>query len=239
MRRARLALLVLAWLLPVATPALPGPADVIAVNVLLEPDRTLRDVAVRANTRLRATDPSGFAFDDDHAPHLTLVQAYIARGDLPRVLAAVDQVLARNRPTDADLTATGISLAPWQGRVLASIRVSPTAWLVECQAQLVDAMAPFLAADGGASAFVPAADGSPVEPEIVGYVRDFVPKQTGRGFNPHVTVGIAGKAGAARLAAEPFTPVSFRAAAVSVYQIGEFGTARRKLWTQGDGAQQP
>jgi len=58
---ARIALLVLALLVPVATPAEAAPDGIIAINVLLEPDRTMHDVAARANARLRASDPSGFA----------------------------------------------------------------------------------------------------------------------------------------------------------------------------------
>jgi hypothetical protein len=228
---ARIALLVLAWLVPMATPAETAPGGIIAINVLLEPDRTMHDVAARANARLLASDPSGFALDGEHATHLTVVQAFVARGDLPRVFAAVEKVVGRVRPTDAELTATGLYYMPWQGRALAAIRVSPEPWLLDFQQQLIGALAPVLVPDGTAAAFQPLPDGRPVGPAIVAYVKDFVTRSSGRNYNPHITVGIAGEDFVGRMAAEPFTPSRFRAASASVYQPGEYGAAQRLLWT--------
>ena len=234
MLAARLALLLLAWLAPGA-PAEPPPADVLAINVLLEPDQPMLDLAAAANARLLVSDPSGFALDADHATHLTVLQGFVGRDDLTRVFAAVAGVTARTPPTGLELTATGYYGLPWQGRSLAGIRVRPTPGLLDFQQQLIAALGPLLVKDGTAAAFVPLPDGRPVGPEIVSYVRDFIPKSSGAKFNPHVTIGIANEADVARLVAELFTPLRFRATSVSVYQLGEYGAARRKLWTSSPG----
>ena len=231
MPAARFALLLLAWLLPVATPAETARGDIIAINVLLEPDQTMHDVAGTANRRLRASDPSGFALDADHAAHLTVLQAFVARQDLPRIFAAVDSLVARVRPTEAELTATGLYYLPWQGRALAGIRVSPAPWLLDFQQQLIGALAPFLVADGTAAAFVPLPDGRPVGPEIVAYVKRFVPDSSGGKYSPHITVGIAGEDIVRGLVAETFSPVAFRAESAGIYQLGEYGAAQNLLWT--------
>lgn len=229
MLAARVALL-LAWLAPGATLAAGLPGGIVAINVLLEPDRTMHDLAAGANARLRASDPSGFALDHQHATHLTVVQAFVARGDLPRVLAAVEEVITRVRPTESELTATGLYYLPWQGRALAGIRVSPAPWLVDFQQQLISALEPFSRAEGTAAAFLPLPDGRPVGPEIVSYVGGFVPKSSGRNYNPHITVGIAGEDFVRRMVAEPFIPARFRAASAGVYQLGEYGAAQQLLW---------
>jgi hypothetical protein len=109
--------------------------------------------------------------------------------------------------------------------------VGPEPWLLDFQQQLIAALAPFVAADGTAAAFVPLPDGRPVGPGIVAYVKHFVPDSSGGKYNPHITVGIAGEDVVAKIVAEPFTPTPFKAASAGVYQLGEYGTAQKLLWT--------
>ena len=61
------------------------------------------------------------------------------------------------------------------------------------------------------------------------YVRTFVPKATGPRFKPHVTIGLAPVVYLEKLLAERFEPFTFSPVGVSVYQLGNFGTARKKL----------
>jgi hypothetical protein len=60
-------------------------------------------------------------------------------------------------------------------------------------------------------------------------VATFVPKASGKDFNPHVTIGIASQEYLKAMLAEPFEAFTFSPAAGSVYQLGNFGTARKKL----------
>jgi hypothetical protein len=46
---------------------------------------------------------------------------------------------------------------------------------------------------------------------------------------PHVTVGIASQDYLKKMLAEPFDEFTFSPAGASVYQLGNFGTARKKL----------
>ena len=57
------------------------------------------------------------------------------------------------------------------------------------------------------------------------YVRTFVPKRTGDGFEPHITVGISDAP-----PADSFDPTAFKVDALAVYQLGNIGTARKELW---------
>jgi hypothetical protein len=45
--------------------------DLIAIDVLLEPDHIMVSKANAVNARLRANYPDGYALDATHAPHIT------------------------------------------------------------------------------------------------------------------------------------------------------------------------
>jgi hypothetical protein len=60
-------------------------------------------------------------------------------------------------------------------------------------------------------------------------VSTFVTKSSGDQFDPHVTTGIALRDDLDRMHAEPFDSFTFSPAGAAVYQLGQFGTAARKL----------
>ena len=61
------------------------------------------------------------------------------------------------------------------------------------------------------------------------YVTTFVPKETGDKFNPHVTIGIATQDDLKKMLEEKCEPFTFSPTGASVYHLGNFGTARKKL----------
>ena len=67
----------------------------IAIDVLLQPDAKMLEEAAIWNSRMREQSPEGFRLDEEHTPHITLIQRFIAEDDLVSVLAAIDQVKAR------------------------------------------------------------------------------------------------------------------------------------------------
>jgi len=75
--------------------ALSQPAQITAIDVLLEPDATMLQHAAANNARLFAAFPKeGFRLDATHTPHITLVQRFVRTADLDRVYAALGKVLA-------------------------------------------------------------------------------------------------------------------------------------------------
>jgi hypothetical protein len=211
-------------------PALAADADVIAINVLIEPSEALVDKAIAINQRLRAQAPEGFALDAAHVPHLTVLQRYVRRSELDKAITAVADVVSCSAALRETLMATGIYGSTFAGTGMANFRVAPTPVLLGLHEQLIAALAPYVAASGGVGAFVPEA-GGPVNESTVAYVRDFVPQSSGGNYRPHVTVGIGEPAAIEKLVAAPFMPVRFTVKAVSIYQLGNFGTARRRLWS--------
>ena len=97
------------------------------------------------------------------------------------------------------------------------------------QASLVDAVAPFVEAGGTAAAFV-ADPGETISPTIIDWVEAYVPNQIGDGkYLPHITVGVAKFDDLRVIGAEPFDAFAVHPSSVSVYHLGNNGTARKLL----------
>lgn len=207
--------------------------SVTAIDIALEPDATMIDRANALNARLRQSYPKGYALDATHHPHVTMLQRYVRTADLNTVYAAVEKILAAKKPATWQLQAFRIAHAVWSGLALTVIVVKPTSEVLELQQQLIDAVAPYTVKTATAAAY----DTTPAEPDInsstLAYVEAFVPASTGKNYVPHVTVGVASVAFVKTLEAEPFAAFTFSPVAVSVYQLGNFGTARKELktWT--------
>jgi len=204
---------------------------ITAIDIALEPDATMIQHAEAVNARLLKVFPKGFALDATHHPHITILQRYVRTADLGEVYAAVGKVLANEKAAGWKLKAFKYYYIPWKDIGLAGIVVEPTDDLLKLQQKLIDAVAPFTVETGTAAAFVT----TPEEPDInqptIDYVVTFVPQATGKDFNPHVTVGIASQDYLKQMLAEPFAGFTFSPAGASVYQLGNFGTAQKKLKT--------
>jgi hypothetical protein len=90
-------------------------------------------------------------------------------------------------------------------------------------------VAPFTVASGNSGAFVTTPDDRVIDPYLIEYVSTFVPKSSGERFNPHVSTGLAPKTYLDKLLAEPFEAFNFSPSGAAVYQLGQFGTAAKKL----------
>jgi len=207
--------------------------SVTAIDIALEPDAAMLQHASALNARLRGSFPKGYSLDATHRPHVTMLQRYVRTVDLPNVYAAVAKIMTANHPASWKLQAFKIDHAVWSGLAVTVILAKPPQNVLAAQQQLIDAIAPYTVDSATAAAFVT----TPAEPDInastIAYVTDFVPKSTGKNYIAHVTCGVASVAFVKQLEAEPFTPFTFSPVAVSVYQLGNFGTARKKLkeWT--------
>jgi hypothetical protein len=107
--------------------------------------------------------------------------------------------------------------------------VEPTDDLLKLQQKLIDAVAPFTVKTGTAAAYFTTPEDPDINQTTIDYVAAFVPKKTGSNFDPHISIGIASQDYLKEMIAEPFDALTFSPAGVSVYQLGNFGTARKKL----------
>jgi 2'-5' RNA ligase len=202
---------------------------VTAIDVALEPDAAMLQHAEAANARLREVFPKGYALDATHRPHITMLQRYVRTEDLDKVYAAVADVLAGEKPAGWTLKAFKFDYVVWDRLGLTVMLVEPTDQLIQFQQKLIDAVAPFTVATGTAAAFFTTPEEPGINQPTVDYVARYVPDSSGKNFTPHVTIGVAPPDYVKTLVAEPFDAFTFSPEALSVYQLGNFGTARMKL----------
>src|SRR3954453_8326693 len=101
-------------------------SPVTAIDIALEPDATMMEHARADNARLLKGFPRGFALDATHHPHITMLQQFVSTADLDKVYAAVNKVLAGEKPTSWKLKAFKYYYIPSPPVGLAGIVVEPT-----------------------------------------------------------------------------------------------------------------
>ena len=204
-------------------------SDLIAIDVLLEPDAAMVAKAREANSRLRHDYSQGFAFDATHVPHITLLQRFVRVGDLPAFEKAMAALFKGGRAVGMNLTATGYRGGSVADARVAVIAIRNTPDLARLQQEVAAAAAPFAQSGGTATAFFERPVSSTIAASAA-YVNDFTDKYSGPNFAPHVTVGVGLADVVDRMVAEPFAAFGFKIAGAAIYQLGDIGTARKKLW---------
>ena len=205
------------------------PSPVTAIDILLEPDGTMLERAAANNARLRAAFPQGFALDATHRPHITMIQRFVRTADLDKVYAAIGPIFASANVAGMKLEAFKYYYSATRDLGVAGIVARPTPELLKLQQELIAAVAPFTVETGTSAAFVTTPDDPVIDPALIAYVSAFVPTLSGEHFNPHVSTGVASREYLDKMLAEPFEPFAFSPAGAAVYQLGQFGTAAKKL----------
>ena len=212
-------------------PAAPRKQDdsIVAIDVVLEPDEIMTARARDVNARLLTVYPDGFALDADHQPHISMLQRFVGAAYLNDLYAAANNVFASEDPTAWTLTASNAYYIPSPPIGLAGIVIEPTDDLLRLQQKLIDTMSPYTVPTGTVDAFASTQQGRDIQEFLVQYVAPFVPAASGENFNPHVTTGAGPQTYLDEMMAEPFEAFTFSPVGASVYQLGTFGTAQRKL----------
>ncbi|HEY1429088.1 MAG TPA: hypothetical protein VGF18_05915 [Candidatus Tumulicola sp.] len=211
----------------------PAQPAVTAIDVALEPDAAMVQRATSLNARLRTNFPQGYALDATHRPHVTLLQRYVRTADLPKIYGAVEKVKAQYDIASWKFNAVQLGNSVWNGVAVTVMVATPPTIVLEAQQRLIDAIAPYTVPTGTASAFATTPDDPNINAPTIDYVAAFVPKSSGKNYIAHVTCGVAKEAFVKQIEAEPFSKFTFSPVGISVYQLGNFGTARKKLsgWT--------
>jgi hypothetical protein len=131
-------------------------SDLTAIDVLVDPDEATMERARAVNARMLRSLPQGWALDATHQPHITTLQRYARTDDLDQVYQAVEETLAQTDMTSLSYEAVKIAHADWgfpgYGPAVLLVQVSPE--VLDFQARLAAAVAPFSGPGGTAEAFV-------------------------------------------------------------------------------------
>src|SRR5215469_12790746 len=108
-------------------------SPVTAVDILLLPDATMLRHAQDNNTRLLKVFPQGFALDEAHRPHITLIQRFARTAELDQVYVAAQKVLAVAGVTRMQMEAFKYYYTPGKAVGVAGIVIRRTPALLALQ----------------------------------------------------------------------------------------------------------
>ncbi len=205
------------------------PSEIIAIDILLQPDATMLQHAAADNARLLKEYPQGFALDAARTPHITMLQCFVRAADLDKLYAVEEKVLAAAHVNAMKLEAFKLYYIPSGGMGVAGICAKPTPEILKLQADIIAAASPFNLRAGPIGAFTAGHDNPILDKFLVQYVSTFEKIGAGEHFNPHVSTGTAPTVALDKLIAEPFETFTFSPAGAAVFQLGPFGTAAKKL----------
>jgi hypothetical protein len=200
--------------------------SVTAIDIALEPDATMVQHAEAANARLLKSFPKGFALDETHHPHVSVLQQFVRTDDLDKIFAAANAVTVKEKPAYGCSRRSSTTTSPIGRSVLRELWPNrPTICIGGTE--LITAVKPYTVKTGTPAAFFSEAGGRDIQKSLIEYVANFVAIAASERFNSHVTIGVATKRYLNKMLAEPFRSFTFSPAGASVYQLGTFGTARR------------
>jgi hypothetical protein len=205
--------------------------DLTAVDILVEPDAAAIERARAVNRRMPLSIPAGLTLDDSHLPHITMLQRYLVSPELEAAFAAIEAAVAATDPAALSYHVPGITYSEhWgpPGQAAAVLGVQPNQQVLDLQAALVTAVAPFTGTGGTDAAFVRDA-GEEISQTTKDWVESYVPDQTGANYTAHLTVGLDTVDHLVELQAEPFDEFDVHPLGLAVYQLGNNGTARLLL----------
>ncbi len=206
----------------------PKKENTIAINVLLIPSQEMYSQALALNSVINQNNPETIKLDENHVPHITLLQCFINENDLPKVNEALEG-LYKTIAQDS-LKAKSLFYDEDKEKSFAMVRVEKSAPLLEIHKKVIELVKPFIVKNGSEVSFVQNPDGSSISESTVEYVPEFVEKYSYKNFDPHISLGVAQNRILDSLAENIFKPIQFKAESVSVYQLGDHGTAQKLLW---------
>lgn len=203
--------------------------SVTAIDIVLEPDKTMIQHAQDANAGLLKNFPKGYSLDAEHAPHISVFGGYFYTANLDKSYAAVEKVLASEKVLSWKMKAFKYYYIPLKEIGLGGILVEPTADMIRLQKKLIDALSNFMSPTGTAAAFVTTAKEPDINEATLNAVATYFASHRGEHYSPHVTIGVGTVDYLTALLAAPFPTFGFSALGVTVYQSGNFGTVAKLL----------
>lgn len=190
------------------------PTLAVDIAMLLPPDVQARALALSA--ALPREEFQGLRLDEQHLPHITLMQLFVRTAEIEQAAARVDEVVRGHARMTLQVTGGG------RGTHAVWMAVARAPALVSLHEQLMDTLRGLERPDGGPSAF---ADPDARLRDVL-WVSGYRLSSSFHHFTPHITLGHAA-------AAPTLEPFAFEADTVAMCHLGRFCTCRRVLrrWT--------
>ncbi|OFW34725.1 MAG: hypothetical protein A3F70_12035 [Acidobacteria bacterium RIFCSPLOWO2_12_FULL_67_14] len=184
----------------------------VALDVAILPPSDVGRRALELSAALPEEESLGLCLGAESLPHVTLVQQYVAAGDLDLLYAALDAALTNQPPLTLTVTGGGRSgVTVWMA-------IDPAPGLVRLHERLMGSLHRFERSDGNGEAFF----GGNARAGDVAWVSTYRRKASLLTYRPHITLGHARQPPHV----DPFT---FEATVVAACHLGRSCTCRRVL----------
>lgn len=208
--------------------------NIIAIDVLLIPSEEMYAQSLQLNSVINQNNPETIKFDESHVPHITLLQCFIKEEDLPDVYNALEvenifEGLFETIKNDS-LKAESLFYYKDKEESFSMIAVEKSKFLLKLHEKIIELVQPYTVKNGSQISFIQNPDGSPISESTVTYVPEFIEKHSFENFDPHITLGVAQTKLLDSLAQHVFKPIQFKAQSLSVFQLGDHGTAQKLLY---------
>lgn len=202
--------------------------NIIAIDVLLTPSEEMDQQALTLSALIKENNPSSMQLDKNHIPHITLLQCFVKESDLPEIEKSLEGLYETIKIES--LYAKSLVYGKETEDSFAMIQIENSEALAKIHKETIDRVKPFIVKGGSQKSFVPNPDGSPINEFTIAYVPNFVDKYSYGNFDPHISLGTAKKVFLDSLAVNVFRPVEFKTTSLSIYQLGDSGTAQKQIW---------
>ena len=186
----------------------------VAVDIAILPPPDVRARAIASSAALPSDGSHGLLLDEDHRPHLTLMQAFVRAGELEAAFERVDDVLHGQPPLTLNVTGSGKN-----GHTI-WMAIERSDEIASLHERIMEAMRGYERPGGTAAAFV---DGDARAGDVL-WVTGYRLKSSSSAFTPHITLGHGHEA-------PDIAPFRFVADTVAGCQLGRFCTCRRVIRT--------
>lgn len=194
------------------------PDKIIAVDAVVIPSPTVKDVAISLSEKL---DGSPITLgSSDYVPHITLAMGYVT--DLKEVERIIKQITSNTAPFEVIVDTVSTSQKPFEGHYFSHLGVKNDDTINILHRSLVQKL-PFMTdASVSTANFVHDKD-EKIVPAVFQYIASFTSSHSGGNYWPHITLG----AGKGDLSMQ--LPLIFTADSIYLFQLGNFCTCRKQL----------
>lgn len=215
-------------MLPLTTSCTKKQEKAIAINVLLTLPEDVYDRAIELNHAILENNPDNITLDENHIPHITLLQCYVIENDLPKI----EKLLIGLYKTVENDTffVDELQYNKDKTKSFASMGIEKSEPLMALHKKVIALLQPYILNKGSQEAYIQNADCTPIDKFTLDYVPKFVSDHSYDNYNPHVSLGVAKTSVLDSLAQHDFRATKFKATSICVYQLGAFGTAQKLLW---------
>lgn len=208
----------------------PKKKEVVAIDVLLTLPEEMYAQALHLNKLMLENYPKSIQLDENHIPHITLLQCFVHKKDLPEIGESLEGLFSMVE--NEILVAQEFVYSKDTDESFAMIRVEESKALIEIHQKTIELLKPFMLKNGTSESFVQNPDGSPINEFTLAYVPRFVDSYSYENFDPHISLGVAETEFLDSLAVEVFEVTVFQPKNLSVYWLGDSGTAQKLLWEE-------